>query len=322
MYAPHVFHNYTEFFEGLITLTKGEREITDFGFIYKGSNPGQQYELQRYMFSQGFEIMFLNYMTEKEFQLPFVLKCEGLEVTSYFRDKDWSVLDRLVYCPMFLCERKNKETCFSVKPGQYYGVNIYYDKTWLYDFIDLSSRIYGMSTCEPIDIQGEKKIRLIPLVTSLKEAELTDVAQRVFMQGKIIELFAFLLDLIMEIPEKRQTVLVHLSEEDKAALRQVRARIKASFSEPPSLSELSYDHCLNMRKLTQGFRQMYGTTIYSYVYACRMQRALFCLRNLKLSVTDTATQVGYLHQGHFISQFSKYYGFTPGQIKKASSVYK
>jgi len=323
MYEPCELHNYTEFFERILTITKGCREITDFGFIYRGDEPEQQYELQRYIFSQGFEVMFLKYAVKEEFRFPFVPQYEGLEVTSYFKDESLRTLDNLVYCPMFLYERKDaaKERCFIVKPGRYYAINVYFDKTWLYDFIDLKSRI-PLSACKPIAIQGEKQAHLIPLVTSLRESEFSGIAKRVYMQGRAIELFAFLLDIIMEIPEIEQSTLVYLCVQDKAALRQVKARIESDFSTPPSLNELAHNYCLNMRKLTQGFKQMYGTTVYDYVFACRMKRALFCLRNLKMSVADTAAQIGYVHQGHFISRFSKYYGFTPGQIKKSSSVYK
>jgi len=319
MYEPYQLHNYTDFFERFLTITKGYREITDFGFVYRGAEPKQRYELQRYIFSQGFEVMFFKYAVKEEFRFPFVLQYDGLDITSYFKNEG-GTLDNLIYCPTFRYRQKDieKVQCLSIKPGMYYVINVYFSRAWLYDFIDLSSLVLS-SAYEPISIQGDKKIRLTPLVTSLWESKFTGIVKRTYIQGKAIELFAVLLDMIMEMPGEKQTPLVYLSEQDKASLRQVKTGIELNFSNPPSLSELSHSYCLNIRKLTQGFRQMYGTTIYNYVFACRMKRALFCLQNLKLSVAETASQVGYVHQGHFISQFAKYFGYTPGQIKKALS---
>ena len=59
------------------------------------------------------------------------------------------------------------------------------------------------------------------------------------------------------------------------------------------------------------FKQVYGTTVYEYLKALRMNRALLMLNNSDLSISAVAEAVGYTNAGHFAGLFKKLYGLTP-----------
>jgi AraC family transcriptional regulator, transcriptional activator of the genes for pyochelin and ferripyochelin receptors len=58
---------------------------------------------------------------------------------------------------------------------------------------------------------------------------------------------------------------------------------------------------VNERKLKQGFRQIFGTTVFGYLHDHRMEQAKQMLAEQKLSVAEVAHAVGYSHLSHFAS---------------------
>ncbi|MDB9384626.1 helix-turn-helix transcriptional regulator [Nodularia spumigena CS-584] len=58
---------------------------------------------------------------------------------------------------------------------------------------------------------------------------------------------------------------------------------------------------MNERKLKQGFRQIFGTTVFGYLHDHRMEQAKQMLAEQKLSVAEVAHAVGYSHLSHFAS---------------------
>src|SRR5690606_32049757 len=85
---------------------------------------------------------------------------------------------------------------------------------------------------------------------------------------------------------------------------------------PPVLIELSEISGLTEYKLKEGFKQVYGTTVYGFVLYKKLEMALEQLEKGELQVKDIAYEIGYENPSHFISAFKKKYGITPIQFAK------
>ena len=85
---------------------------------------------------------------------------------------------------------------------------------------------------------------------------------------------------------------------------------------PPSIQALSKQFALNKEKLVTGFKETYHVTINGYVQSVRMHRAVELLKTDDLSVTESARAVGYYGDGYFQTAFKKYYGVTPGELRR------
>ncbi|ESA37008.1 family transcriptional regulator [Leptolyngbya sp. Heron Island J] len=66
------------------------------------------------------------------------------------------------------------------------------------------------------------------------------------------------------------------------------------------------------------FKQLYGTTAKQWIVQKRLTHARMLLVDKRLSVTETANEVGYENVSHFITAFKKMYNQTPHQIKTES----
>lgn len=82
-------------------------------------------------------------------------------------------------------------------------------------------------------------------------------------------------------------------------------------AEPPGLQELANEVGLNLKKLKVGFKQLYGDTVYSFLFDYKMEYARKMLESGEFNVNEVSVKVGYSTPSHFIAGFKKKYGTTP-----------
>jgi AraC-like DNA-binding protein len=68
---------------------------------------------------------------------------------------------------------------------------------------------------------------------------------------------------------------------------------------------------LSLKKLKEGFKEVYGDTVYGYILDQKMEYARQLLDNGQNNVNEVGLKVGYSTASHFISAFKKKYGTTP-----------
>jgi AraC-like DNA-binding protein len=94
-------------------------------------------------------------------------------------------------------------------------------------------------------------------------------------------------------------------------IRKAKDIIIKRLSEPPSLTALALEIDLSLKKLKEGFKQIYGTTVYGFLFDYKMEVARKLLESGAHNVNEVGLKVGYSTASHFISAFKKQYGTTP-----------
>lgn len=84
-------------------------------------------------------------------------------------------------------------------------------------------------------------------------------------------------------------------------------------SDPPSLQELTEQVGLSLSKLNDGFKHIYGDSIFNFLLDYKLEYARKMLLSKKHNVSEISLQIGYSTASHFISAFKKKYGTTPKQ---------
>ncbi|WP_339659993.1 AraC family transcriptional regulator [uncultured Polaribacter sp.] len=102
-----------------------------------------------------------------------------------------------------------------------------------------------------------------------------------------------------------------VDEENVLKIRKAKEIIIARMAEPPSLQELANEIGLNIKKLKEGFKQIYGDTVFSFLFDYKMEHARRLLESNQFNVNEVGTQVGYSTASHFIAAFKKKFGTTP-----------
>lgn len=100
-------------------------------------------------------------------------------------------------------------------------------------------------------------------------------------------------------------------EENVIKIRKAKEIIIANMAEPPSLQELSREIGLSLKKLKEGFKQIYGDSVFSFLFDYKMETARKLLDSGEYNVNEVGLKVGYSTSSHFIAAFRKKFGTTP-----------
>jgi len=101
------------------------------------------------------------------------------------------------------------------------------------------------------------------------------------------------------------------NEEHIAKIKVAKDYLISNIDTPPSLHELSEHVGLNLKKLKAGFKDVYGYSVFQFLFHYKMELARKLLESSKSNVTEVGFKIGYSTSSHFISAFKKKYGITP-----------
>ena len=110
-----------------------------------------------------------------------------------------------------------------------------------------------------------------------------------------------------------------VDESNVIKIRKAKDIIVSRMAEPPSLHELSEEIGLNLKKLKEGFKQIYGDSVFSFLFDYKMEIARGLLESGEHNVNEVGLKVGYSTSSHFISAFKKKYGTTPKKYVQSLS---
>ncbi|WP_333693338.1 AraC family transcriptional regulator [Flavobacterium sp.] len=102
-----------------------------------------------------------------------------------------------------------------------------------------------------------------------------------------------------------------IDEENVLKIKKAKEIVIANMAEPPGLQELADQVGLNLKKLKLGFKQIYGDSVYSFLFDYKMEYARKLLDSGTYNVNEVGIQIGYSTASHFIAAFKKKFGTTP-----------
>lgn len=103
-----------------------------------------------------------------------------------------------------------------------------------------------------------------------------------------------------------------LADEDNVVkIKKAKEIIMARMAEPPTLQELADEINLPINRLKEGFKQIYGDSVFSFLFDYKMEVARQLLATGSHNVNEVGLKVGYSTSSHFIAAFKKKFGTTP-----------
>lgn len=166
--------------------------------------------------------------------------------------------------------------------------------------------------------QGDITVMHLPLTPALKAianqtlvcAQPATALRDLYLAGKCMEITAIAMENILS---DERPVQGRLSNVDLERLRHARELVEQHFQHPLTLHELARRVGTNVNKLSSGFRQVFGASVFEYTQGLRLQEAHRMLSTGAYSVSEVATFVGYAIP-HFSTLFRKRYGFPPSRL--------
>ena len=133
--------------------------------------------------------------------------------------------------------------------------------------------------------------------------------KNLYYKGKGYELLSLYFNR-SEDPDAEQCPFL-IDEENVMKIKKAKEIVITNMAEPPGLQELADQVGLNLKKLKMGFKQIYGDTVYGFLFDYKMDCARKLLDSGSYNVNEVGLKIGYSTGSHFIAAFKKKFATTP-----------
>ncbi|MFH6767431.1 AraC family transcriptional regulator [Gaetbulibacter aquiaggeris] len=156
---------------------------------------------------------------------------------------------------------------------------------------------------------GEISASMSIVLNQLINYNLNQSIKHLYFKGKAYEILSLYFNRNEDTNIEQCPFLV--DETNVTKLRRAKDIIISKMAEPPSLQELADEVGLSLKKLKEGFKQIYGDTVFGFLVEHKMEFARKMLEAGDCNVNEVGLKVGYSTSSHFIAAFKKKYGTTP-----------
>ncbi|NND52517.1 MAG: helix-turn-helix transcriptional regulator [Flavobacteriaceae bacterium] len=150
----------------------------------------------------------------------------------------------------------------------------------------------------------------ILVLNQILEDQKLNGMQKLFVKAKAYETLSLYFD---RNRENQQSCPFLNNEANVDKIKKAKQLIINNMAEPPSLQEISNEIGLSISNLKDGFKHIYGKSVFNFLFDYKMEYARKQLLSNTYNVSEISDMVGYSTASHFITAFKKKYGTTPKQ---------
>lgn len=132
--------------------------------------------------------------------------------------------------------------------------------------------------------------------------------EKLYTKGKVYELLSLYFN---KSDDDSQNCPFLEDEMNVEKIQNAKKVLIENMVEPLSLNELADAISLPLQHLKDGFKQIYGETVFTYLFNYKMEYARKLLASKKYNISEISFKIGYSTPSHFIAAFKKKYGSTP-----------
>ena len=201
------------------------------------------------------------------------------------------------------------------------SVGIYVDSLLLNTFLDGQHDRIPTGVSDIVNGANEKHyyhaLTMTPLINmaihQILDCPYQGPLRRLYFESKTLELITYILAQLV-VDKNRHDRPFTLQSGDIERIREARDILIRNLEDPPSLLGLASQVGINKNKLNQGFRQVFGTSVFDYLRLCQLEWARELLESKEKNVTEVAFEVGYAQHSNFTKAFKKHFGTNPKDL--------
>ncbi|NJO82726.1 MAG: helix-turn-helix transcriptional regulator [Blastochloris sp.] len=205
------------------------------------------------------------------------------------------------------------------QPGVQRCLSLLIQPMWLHRYVmapraehaDLWHGLFDRAPSHPVARAQRVTTAITGLLAQIEHCPFDGPLRHIYLEAKALELLTLALDLIAVHPTVCQCSTTPLRRDDAERIRHARDLLLADVANPPSLLALARHVGINDHKLKRGFRELFGTTVFGYLRAQRMEVAQHLLQQRHLSVGEVAQSVGYINASKFAAAYRRHFGRSP-----------
>lgn len=236
-----------------------------------------------------------------------------------------SEVGKLHFGPHYAIEVKAENSLLLYNPNQNLPINLSLQPKTKYVIFVVSIKVFHSFFSQVAELihflDEENKDKKYYLDKPLTPSEILVLNQlfndhnnnslsELYVKGKVYELLSLYFN---RNQENDQACPFLDNEENVEKIKKAKQIIIENISEPPTLQELADTIGLTLSKLKEGFKHIYGESVFNFLLDYKLEYARKMLLSRKHNVSEISLQIGYSTPSHFISAFKKKYGTTPKQ---------
>ena len=153
------------------------------------------------------------------------------------------------------------------------------------------------------------------VLNQIMNEKLSENVKNLYLKGKIFELLGMYFNESNDMNIEQCPFLA--DEKNVVKIKMAKEIIIKRMTNPPSLKELSSEVDISLKNLKEGFKEIYGYTVYGFLLEYKMNIASKMLATKNYNVNEVADQIGYSTSSHFINAFKNRFGTTPNKYLKS-----
>ena len=153
------------------------------------------------------------------------------------------------------------------------------------------------------------------VLNQIMNDKLSENVKNLYLKGKIFELLGMYFNESNDMDIEQCPFLA--DEKNVVKIKMAKEIIIKRMTDPPSLKELSSEVDISLKNLKEGFKEIYGYTVYGFLLEYKMNIASKMLSTKNYNVNEVADQIGYSTSSHFINAFKNRFGTTPNKYLKS-----
>jgi AraC-like DNA-binding protein len=149
-------------------------------------------------------------------------------------------------------------------------------------------------------------------IRDLQNHEALGNAAPMYLDAKLFEILSLFL---CRLKQKDCATCHCYTPKDRDLLLHAKSIVEQEYLNPPSLHELALIVGTNECTLKNGFKRLFGATVFGYLFDYRMEMACKYLLGADKTVQEIAELVGYDYHSHFTTAFKRKFGLSPQEYR-------
>ncbi len=150
---------------------------------------------------------------------------------------------------------------------------------------------------------------MVQTIEQIRNCPYTGGIKQLYLFSKCLELLVLQADAHHKAQSQYSRFLK--SGSDKESILYAREYLLNHMEQPPTLTDLARIAGINTFKLKNGFKEMFGNTVFGYLTDKRLEMAAAAIARNEKSISEIALDMGYSSVQHFSKAYKKKFGRTP-----------
>ncbi len=152
--------------------------------------------------------------------------------------------------------------------------------------------------------------KIFGVIEDIKNCFYRGLTRKIYMESKIYELIA-LSHHNLDIEKQSK----NLAGDDIDKIKFAAQLIRENIDNPFTIVELARKVGVNQTKLKEGFKTVFGDTVFGYLQEIRMNKARHYLADTSLSIQEISHLSGYQNVSNFSIAFKRIFGYPPTKLR-------